>query len=61
MLFNTAQFAIFFVLVLVGYRLLSARWRNAWLLGASLLFYFLWIPVYLLLLLADIGVNYALN
>ncbi|MDJ0850885.1 MAG: MBOAT family O-acyltransferase [Myxococcota bacterium] len=60
MLFNTAPFAIFFLLVLAGYRLLSRGRRNAWLLGASLLFYFLWIPAYLLLLLADIGVNYAL-
>jgi D-alanyl-lipoteichoic acid acyltransferase DltB (MBOAT superfamily) len=30
------------------------------LLGASLVFYTLWIPAYLLLLLVDIGVNYAL-
>ncbi len=60
MLFNSAPFAIFFVLVLAVYRLLPARRRNGWLLGASLVFYFLWIPAYLLLLLADIGVNYAL-
>jgi D-alanyl-lipoteichoic acid acyltransferase DltB (MBOAT superfamily) len=60
MLFNTAQFAIFFLVVLVAYRLLPRSGRNAWLLGMSLLFYFLWIPTYLLLLLADIGVNYAL-
>ncbi len=60
MLFATFQFAVFFLLVLVVYRLLPARRRNGWLLGASLLFYFLWIPAYLLLLLADLVVNYAL-
>jgi len=60
MLFNTAQFAIFFAAVLLVYRLLPRNGRNIWLLGTSLLFYFLWIPSYLLLLLADIAVNYAL-
>jgi len=61
MLFNTFQFAVFFVLVLAGYRLLPARARNGWLLAASLVFYTLWVPAYLLLLLADIFVNYALQ
>ena len=60
MLFNTAQFAIFFASVLLVYRLLPSVRRNSWLLGASFLFYFLWIPSHLLLLLADIVVNYAL-
>jgi D-alanyl-lipoteichoic acid acyltransferase DltB (MBOAT superfamily) len=60
MLFNTAQFAIFFTAVLLVYRCLPRRGRNAWLLGCSLLFYFLWIPSYLLLLLVEIGVNFAL-
>ena len=60
MLFNTAQFAIFFVALLWVYRLLPRGGRNGWLLGASLLFYTLWIPSYLMLLLIDIGVNYAL-
>ena len=60
MLFNTAQFAIFFAAVLLVYRLLPRGGRNAWLLGVSLLFYLLWVPAYLLLLLADIGVNWAL-
>jgi alginate O-acetyltransferase complex protein AlgI len=62
MLFVTFQFAIFFLLVLIGLRLLARRaslW-NPLLLGASLLFYTLWIPAYLPLLLADIGVNFAL-
>jgi D-alanyl-lipoteichoic acid acyltransferase DltB (MBOAT superfamily) len=60
MLFNTFQFAAFFAIVLLGYRLLPPRARNGWLLGASLLFYSLWIPVYLLLLLVDAGINYVL-
>jgi D-alanyl-lipoteichoic acid acyltransferase DltB (MBOAT superfamily) len=60
MLFNTAQFVLFFALVLVVHRALPLQRRNAWLLGCSLVFYFLWIPAYLLLLLVDIGVNFAL-
>jgi len=60
MLFNTLQFAVFFAVVLLGYRSLPTRYQNAWLLAASLVFYSLWIPVYLLLLLADAGINYAL-
>lgn len=60
MLFNTIQFAIFFIVTLSGYRILPASARNSWLLAASLLFYALWVPVYLLLLLVDIFVNFAL-
>ena len=60
MLFNTAQFVIFFAAVLLVHRMLPASRRNGWLLGSSLIFYSLWIPSYLLLLLADIAVNYAL-
>jgi len=60
MLFNTAQFAIFFAAILLVYRCLPRRSGNAWLLGCSLVFYFLWIPSYLLLLLLEIGVNFAL-
>jgi D-alanyl-lipoteichoic acid acyltransferase DltB (MBOAT superfamily) len=60
MLFNTAQFAIFFGVVLAIARSVPREARLAVLLAASLLFYGLWIPAYLLLLLAEIGVNYAL-
>jgi alginate O-acetyltransferase complex protein AlgI len=60
MLFGTAQFAIFLAALLGLLRLLPRRSWNGVLLGASLVFYTLWIPSYLLLLLADIGVNYAL-
>jgi D-alanyl-lipoteichoic acid acyltransferase DltB (MBOAT superfamily) len=60
MLFNTAQFAIFLAAVVLVYRSLPRSRRNPLLLGASLLFYSLWIPAFLLLLIADIVVNYAL-
>ncbi|MBW2419057.1 MAG: MBOAT family protein [Deltaproteobacteria bacterium] len=60
MLFNTLQFAVFFGIVLLLYRELPARRRNGLLLGASLVFYALWIPAYLLLLVSAITVNYLL-
>ena len=60
MLFNSFQFAIFFAALLVLHRSLPPARRGALLLGASLLFYALWFPAYLLLLLGEIGVNYAL-
>ncbi len=60
MLFNTFQFAIFFGVLLLVYWNVPRTARNAVLLGASLVFYSLWIPAYLLLLLFDVGVNYAL-
>ena len=60
MLFNTVQFAAFFAVVLGVYRVAPARVRNDWLLACSLVFYALWIPVYLFLLLADAGLNYVL-
>jgi alginate O-acetyltransferase complex protein AlgI len=62
MLFITFQFAIFLLALLLVLRLLRGRRAvgNGVLLAASLAFYTLWIPAYLPLLLADIGVNYAL-
>jgi D-alanyl-lipoteichoic acid acyltransferase DltB (MBOAT superfamily) len=60
MLFNTIQFAIFLALVLALHRLIPRSARNPLLLGASLLFYTLWIPAYLPLLVIDILVNWAL-
>ena len=58
MLFGTAQFALVLALLL---RALSVLPRGVWngvLLGTSLVFYGLWLPAYLPLLLIDIGVNY---
>jgi len=60
MLFTTSQFALFFVLLLLLLRLVPAGARNPLLLFASLVFYTLWIPSYLPLLLVDAGVNYVL-
>lgn len=60
MLFPTLPFLLFFAIVLLGHRSLPRQARPGWLLAASLFFYFLWIPAYLLLLIADIGINYLL-
>lgn len=60
MLFQTASFAIFFALLLVLLRFSSRRAELSLLFGASLLFYTLWVPVYVLLLVLSIGANYAL-
>jgi alginate O-acetyltransferase complex protein AlgI len=60
MLFNTLQFALFLVAVVALLRSLPRSARNPFLLGASLLFYALWVPSYLLLLIVDVVVNYAL-
>ena len=60
MLFNSLQFAIFFGAVYLMQRALPVRWRGAMLLVASWVFYALWIPVHLPLLLVDILVNYLL-
>lgn len=63
MLFTTATFAFLFLpLVLAGYYGLGVRWPDAaaaWLFIASLVFYGYWMPVFTLLLLASIGVNFA--
>ncbi len=60
MLFNTFQFAIFLALVVFMHRRLGPQRRGPMLLLASLIFYTLWIPAYLPLLLIDIGINYLL-
>ncbi len=60
MLFNTLPFFVFFVVVLASYRLAPREYRNAVLLAASLVFYTLWLPAYILLLLGDVAVNWLL-
>ena len=60
MLFNTIQFALFFAFVLISYKVAPPKRRNSILLASSLIFYTLWIPSYLILLLVDLWVNYAL-
>jgi D-alanyl-lipoteichoic acid acyltransferase DltB (MBOAT superfamily) len=60
MLFNTPQFAIFLAAVLAGTFSLPHSKRAPWLLATSLVFYALWLPQYLLLLLFDAGVSFFL-
>ena len=60
MLFNTVQFAIFFAVVLALFRAVPRGRGLPVLLGASLVFYSLWYPAYLLLMLSAIAVNYGL-
>ncbi|MEA2026996.1 MAG: MBOAT family protein, partial [Chloroflexota bacterium] len=59
--FVTVGFAIFLLVVVLGYWLLPRRLRMWWLFGASLLFYATWnvgyVPAFLLL----IGANYLLG
>ena len=59
MLFNSLSFLVFFPLTTLVYFLLPHRWRWAWLLACSALFYAAFVPVYLLVLLLMIGVDYA--
>ena len=60
MLFNSLQYAVFFLAVWVATRSLPKSARLGVLLGASLIFYALWHPIYLLLLGSTLLVNYGL-
>jgi alginate O-acetyltransferase complex protein AlgI len=65
-LFNSYVFIFCFLpIVLAGYAWLrrapNALWPIAWLIAASLLYYAWWRPVFLLLLLFSVAVNYALG
>lgn len=59
MLFNSWQFLVFFPVVTLGYFLLSYKWRNWWLLAASILFYMAFIPQYVVILFALIVIDYV--
>lgn len=59
MLFNSWQFALFFPLAIAGYFLLPHRLRWAWLLLTSCAFYMAFVPAYVLILFAVIGIDYA--
>ena len=64
MLFNSYVFIFCFLpIVLAGYLLLQRTaqplWPIAWLVLASLVYYSWWRPVYLLLLLFSVAVNYG--
>lgn len=61
MLFNSLTFLFFFLAVILVLRLLPREGiaRNAWILGASFLFYASWSPPFILLLLVTAGVDYG--
>ena len=58
MLFNSFSFLLFFVIVTPLYYLTGYRWRWLLLLIASCYFYASFIPAYLLILFAIIGIDY---
>ncbi len=58
MLFNSIEFAIFFPIVVAIYFLSPQRWRVWLLLAASCFFYMAFIPVYILILLVTILIDY---
>jgi D-alanyl-lipoteichoic acid acyltransferase DltB (MBOAT superfamily) len=59
MLFNSVSFLVFFPLTTLVYFLLPGRARWVWLLACSCAFYAAFIPAYLLVLAAMIGIDYA--
>ena len=59
MLFNTLPFMIFFPVVTLGYYLLPFKWRWCWLLAASCFFYMWFKPIYILILLTTIVIDYS--
>lgn len=61
MLFNSLKFLIFFPIVVIAYYLMPHRFRWAWLLGASSVFYMAFVPVYVLILYFTILVDYFIG
>src|SRR5438067_8706651 len=59
MLFNSLSFLVFFLIVSILYFALPHRFRWMLLLGASCFFYMCFIPIYILILAATIGVDYV--
>jgi D-alanyl-lipoteichoic acid acyltransferase DltB (MBOAT superfamily) len=60
MLFNSFPFGIFFAAVFIAASAIPRRHKAALLLAASLVFYGLWSPIFLPLLLGTIAVNHLL-
>ena len=60
MLFNSFPFAFLFAVTYMAFSLVPKRYRATVLLVASLAFYALWVPSYLLLLGALLGANFLL-
>jgi alginate O-acetyltransferase complex protein AlgI len=59
MLFNSLHFLFFFLIVTSMYYLSPYRWRWLLLLISSCAFYMFFIPVYILILFAIIGIDYT--
>src|SRR3989344_5166299 len=59
MLFNSLQFLIFFPVVTVLYFLITQRYRWVLLLAASVVFYMAFIPIYVLILIITIIIDYC--
>ena len=59
MLFNSLPFLIFFPVVTLVYYLLPYKWRWCWLLAASCFFYMWFKPIYILILLTTILIDYS--
>jgi hypothetical protein len=60
LIFVSWEFVAFFAVVVAAYFCLSFRWRWVWLLGASLFFYAIVEPVYLVQIVAATAVSFAL-
>jgi len=58
MLFNSLEFLLFFPIVTSVYFLIPHKYRWAWLLAASCFFYMAFIPIYILILLITIVIDY---
>jgi alginate O-acetyltransferase complex protein AlgI len=61
MLFNSLEFCLFLVVVTFLYYVLPWRWRWKMLLAASCIFYMAFIPIYILILLLTILIDYFLG
>ncbi len=60
MVFSSIIFMFYYLpAVLVGYYLIPSKWRNLWLFAVNLVFYGWGEPVYILLMLFSITVNYC--
>lgn len=61
MLFNSIQFIIFFIVVIIVYFNLNPKFRWFFLLISSSFFYMMWNPYYILLLLFSTFINFYLS
>ncbi len=57
--FNSIEFLIFFLVVLVVHRILPFKFRWMWLLAVSCYFYMSWNPVLIILMAVTTGVSYG--